>query len=86
MFGRVHRFRRALLCNATAAVTLVAYNCAANAQAGHDVTLPQVTVIGTKKPKPAAVARRVAGFDGQLSYFTRYNNLHFTPDPSAICS
>ena len=21
------------------------------------------------------------GFDGQLSYFTRYNNLHFTPDP-----
>jgi outer membrane receptor protein involved in Fe transport len=22
-----------------------------------------------------------AGFDGQLSYFTRYNNLQFTPDP-----
>ena len=21
------------------------------------------------------------GFDGQLSYFTRYNNLHFLPDP-----
>ncbi len=21
------------------------------------------------------------GFDGQLSYFTRYNNLHFMPDP-----
>jgi outer membrane receptor protein involved in Fe transport len=23
----------------------------------------------------------VNGFDGQISYFTRYNNLHFTPDP-----
>jgi outer membrane receptor protein involved in Fe transport len=23
----------------------------------------------------------VNGFDGQLSYFTRYNNLHFMPDP-----
>jgi opacity protein-like surface antigen len=60
MFGRNHCFHRALLCNATAAVTLVAYNCAANAQAGGTVNLPQVTVIGAKKPKPAAVARRVA--------------------------
>jgi outer membrane receptor protein involved in Fe transport len=28
-----------------------------------------------------AVQRSVNGFDGQLSYFTRYNSLHFTPDP-----
>jgi opacity protein-like surface antigen len=60
MFGRNHRFRRALLCNATAAITLVAYNSAANAQAAGAVKLPQVTVIGAKKPKPAAVARRAA--------------------------
>ena len=25
--------------------------------------------------------RSVNGFDGQLSYFTRYDNLHFMPDP-----
>jgi outer membrane receptor protein involved in Fe transport/opacity protein-like surface antigen len=29
-----------------------------------------------------ALQRSVNGFDGQLSYFTRYNNLHFTPDPA----
>jgi opacity protein-like surface antigen/outer membrane receptor protein involved in Fe transport len=28
-----------------------------------------------------ALQRSVNGFDGQLSYFTRYNNLHFVPDP-----
>jgi outer membrane receptor protein involved in Fe transport len=28
-----------------------------------------------------ALQRSVNGFDGQLSYFTRYNNLHFMPDP-----
>jgi outer membrane receptor protein involved in Fe transport len=28
-----------------------------------------------------ALQRSANGFDGQLSYFTRYNNLHFTPDP-----
>jgi outer membrane receptor protein involved in Fe transport len=28
-----------------------------------------------------ALQRSVNGFDGQLSYFTRYNYLHFTPDP-----
>ncbi|MGA7233864.1 MAG: TonB-dependent receptor, partial [Xanthobacteraceae bacterium] len=28
-----------------------------------------------------ALQRSVNGFDGQLSYFTRYNNLHFIPDP-----
>jgi outer membrane receptor protein involved in Fe transport len=28
-----------------------------------------------------ALQRSVNGFDGQISYFTRYNNLHFTPDP-----
>ena len=28
-----------------------------------------------------ALQRSVNGFDGQLSYFTRYDNLHFTPDP-----
>ena len=28
-----------------------------------------------------ALQRSVNGFDGQLSYFTRYNDLHFTPDP-----
>ena len=28
-----------------------------------------------------AVQRSINGFDGQLSYFTRYNHLHFTPDP-----
>jgi outer membrane receptor protein involved in Fe transport len=28
-----------------------------------------------------ALQRSVNGFDGQLSYFTRYNELHFTPDP-----
>jgi outer membrane receptor protein involved in Fe transport len=28
-----------------------------------------------------AVQKSVNGFDGQLSYFTRYNNLHYTPDP-----
>ena len=48
------RFRRASLCNAMALVALVASDAAANAQA----QLPQVTVIGAKKPKPAAVARR----------------------------
>jgi opacity protein-like surface antigen/outer membrane receptor protein involved in Fe transport len=41
-----------------AAVTLVAYNCVANAQAGGSINLPEMTVIGTKKPKPAPVARR----------------------------
>jgi outer membrane receptor protein involved in Fe transport len=25
--------------------------------------------------------KSIDGFDGQLSFFTRYNNLHFTPDP-----
>jgi hypothetical protein len=60
MFVRNHRFHRALLWNATAAITLVVYNGAANAQVGNAVTLPQVTVIGAKKPKPAAVARRAA--------------------------
>ena len=29
-----------------------------------------------------ALQRSVNGFDGQLSYFTRYNNLHFIPDPA----
>jgi len=33
-----------------------------------------------------ALQRSVNGFDGQLSYFTRYNNLHFMPDRSATCS
>jgi opacity protein-like surface antigen/outer membrane receptor protein involved in Fe transport len=28
-----------------------------------------------------ALQRSINGFDGQLSYFTRYNNLHFMPDP-----
>jgi outer membrane receptor protein involved in Fe transport len=28
-----------------------------------------------------SVQTSVDGFDGQLSYFTRYNNLHFLPDP-----
>src|SRR4029077_2586160 len=28
-----------------------------------------------------ALQRSVNGFDGQLSYFTRYNDLHFMPDP-----
>jgi outer membrane receptor protein involved in Fe transport len=28
-----------------------------------------------------ALQRSVNGFDGQLSYFTRYNDLHFAPDP-----
>ena len=28
-----------------------------------------------------ALQRSVNGFDGQLSYFTRYNYLHFMPDP-----
>jgi len=28
-----------------------------------------------------ALQRSVPGFDGQLSYFTRYNWLHFVPDP-----
>jgi outer membrane receptor protein involved in Fe transport len=28
-----------------------------------------------------ALQRSVNGFDGQISYFTRYNDLHFTPDP-----
>jgi TonB dependent receptor len=28
-----------------------------------------------------ALQKSVNGFDGQLSYFTRYNLLHFTPDP-----
>ncbi len=27
-----------------------------------------------------ALQRSTPGFDGQISYFTRYNNLHFTPD------
>ena len=29
-----------------------------------------------------ALQRSVNGFDSQLSYFTRYNNLHFKPDPT----
>jgi len=29
-----------------------------------------------------ALQRSVNGFDGQLSYFTRYNQLHFIPDPA----
>jgi outer membrane receptor protein involved in Fe transport len=29
-----------------------------------------------------ALQRSVNGFDGQLSYFTRYNLLHFVPDPT----
>ena len=28
-----------------------------------------------------ALQRSTPGFDGQISYFTRYNNLHFMPDP-----
>ena len=28
-----------------------------------------------------ALQRSTPGFDGQISYFTRYNNLHFIPDP-----
>ena len=28
-----------------------------------------------------ALQRSINGFDGQLSYFTRYSNLHFIPDP-----
>jgi outer membrane receptor protein involved in Fe transport len=28
-----------------------------------------------------ALQRSVNGFDGQVSYFTRYDNLHFKPDP-----
>jgi outer membrane receptor protein involved in Fe transport len=28
-----------------------------------------------------ALQKSVNGFDGQLSYFTRYNRLHFSPDP-----
>jgi outer membrane receptor protein involved in Fe transport len=28
-----------------------------------------------------ALQRSAPGFDGQLSYFTRYSNLHFIPDP-----
>ncbi len=28
-----------------------------------------------------ALQRSVNGFDAQISYFTRYNNLHFMPDP-----
>src|SRR6516165_6396738 len=28
-----------------------------------------------------ALQRSINGFDGQLSYFTRYDNLHFMPDP-----
>jgi outer membrane receptor protein involved in Fe transport/opacity protein-like surface antigen len=29
-----------------------------------------------------ALQRSINGFDGQISYFTRYNNLHFIPDPT----
>jgi outer membrane receptor protein involved in Fe transport len=29
-----------------------------------------------------ALQRSTPGFDGQLSYFTRYDNLHFIPDPT----
>jgi TonB dependent receptor len=29
-----------------------------------------------------ALQRSTPGFDGQISYFTRYNNLHFIPDPA----
>ncbi|HEX4408724.1 MAG TPA: TonB-dependent receptor [Xanthobacteraceae bacterium] len=29
-----------------------------------------------------ALQRSTNGFDGQLSYFTRYDNLHFKPDPT----
>ena len=28
-----------------------------------------------------ALQRSINGFDGQISYFTRYDRLHFTPDP-----
>ncbi len=29
-----------------------------------------------------ALQRSTPGFDGQISYFTRHNNLHFVPDPT----
>jgi outer membrane receptor protein involved in Fe transport len=29
-----------------------------------------------------ALQRSAPGFDGQISYFTRYNDLHFVPDPT----
>ena len=32
-----------------------------------------------------ALQRSTPGFDGQISYFTRYNNLHFIPIRSATC-
>jgi outer membrane receptor protein involved in Fe transport/opacity protein-like surface antigen len=53
-----HRFCRGSLCNAVALVALVACDAAAHAQVTGAVQLPQVTVIGAKKPKPAPVARR----------------------------
>ena len=28
-----------------------------------------------------ALQRSINGFDGQISYFTRYDRLHFSPDP-----
>jgi opacity protein-like surface antigen/outer membrane receptor protein involved in Fe transport len=58
MSGWNHRFGRWSLGNAIALVALVACDAAAHAQVTGAVQLPQVTVIGTKKPKPAPVARR----------------------------
>jgi opacity protein-like surface antigen/outer membrane receptor protein involved in Fe transport len=56
MSGRNHRFHRALLCNAMALVALIACDAAASAQ----VQLPELTVLGAKKPKAVAVAPRAA--------------------------
>jgi opacity protein-like surface antigen/outer membrane receptor protein involved in Fe transport len=60
MSGSNHRVRHALLCSAVAPVALIACHVAANAQASGKVQLPQLTVIGAKKPKQPAVARRAA--------------------------
>ena len=42
------------------------------------------TRTNTRTPNSACwrLQRSVNGFDGQLSYFTRYDDLHFMPDPA----
>jgi opacity protein-like surface antigen/outer membrane receptor protein involved in Fe transport len=60
MSDRNHRFHRALLCSAMTLAALIACHAAANAQVTAAVQLPQLTVLGAKKPKQAAAPRRAA--------------------------
>jgi hypothetical protein len=46
-----------------------------------DSTLLNENQIENTQYSVLALQRSINGFDGQLSYFTRYDRLHFSPDP-----